>query len=38
MLVSKWLTDEQLDAAIPNPPKITSGDVVAHSARALAVA
>lgn len=38
MLVSKWITDEQFDAAIPNPPKITSGDVVAHSARALAVA
>jgi hypothetical protein len=37
MLVSKWITDEKLDSAIPNPPKITSGEVVAHSERALAV-
>src|SRR5579884_3998279 len=35
MLVSKWLSDEQFDAAIPNPPKITSGKVVAHSDRVL---
>jgi|SRR5581483_6999401 len=38
MLVSKWITDEKLDSAIPNPPKITSGKVVAHSDRVLAVA
>ena len=38
MLVSKWITDEKLDSAIPNPPKITSGRVVAHSDRVLAVA
>ena len=31
MLVSKWITDENLDTAIPNAPKITSGKVVAHS-------
>ncbi len=38
MLVSKWITDEKLDSAIPNPPKITSGKVVARSDRVLAVA
>jgi hypothetical protein len=37
-LVSKWITDEKLDSAMPNPPKITSGKVVAHSDRVLAVA
>jgi hypothetical protein len=38
MLVSKWITDEKLDSAIPNAPKITSGKVVAQSDRVLAVA
>ena len=38
MLVSKWITDERFDSAMPNPPKITSGMVVAHSDRVLAVA
>ena len=38
MLVSKWITDEKLDSAIPNAPKITSGKVVAHSDRVPAVA
>ena len=37
-LVSKWITDEKLDSAMPNPPKITSGKVVAHSDRVLAAA
>ena len=31
MLVSKWITDEHFDKAIPNAPKITSGKVVVHS-------
>ena len=31
MVVSKWITDEHFDKAIPNAPKITSGKVVAHS-------
>jgi hypothetical protein len=30
-IVSKWMTDENLNTAIPNAPKITSGKVVAHS-------
>lgn len=38
MLVSKWITDEHFDSALPNPPKITSGNVVVHSDRVLAVA
>jgi len=38
MVVSKWITDEKLDSALPNPPKITSGKVIAHSDRVLAVA
>ena len=29
-LVATWIHDEKLDTAIPNPPKITSGNVVAH--------
>jgi hypothetical protein len=37
-LVEKWITEENLGTAIPNAPKITSGKVVAHSDRVLAVA
>jgi hypothetical protein len=37
-LVSKWINDQNLVAAIPNAPKITSGKVVAQSDRVLAVA
>jgi hypothetical protein len=37
-LVTEWITDENLDTAIPNAPKITSGKVVAHSDRMVAVA
>jgi hypothetical protein len=36
-LVSKWISDEHLDKAIPNAPKITSGKVVAHSDGMVAV-
>jgi hypothetical protein len=28
-LVAKWISDENLNTAIPNPPKITSGEIVA---------
>ena len=38
MLVTKWIASEKLERAIPNPPKITSGKVVAHSERPVAVA
>ena len=37
-LVAKWITDENFSKAIPNVPTITSGKVVAHSDRMLAVA
>jgi hypothetical protein len=37
-VVAKWITDENLNTAIPNAPKITSGKVVVQSDRALAVA
>jgi hypothetical protein len=30
-VVSKWITDENFNTAMPNAPKITSGKVVAHS-------
>src|SRR4026207_1944432 len=29
-LASSWVRDEKLEAAFPNPPKITSGKVVGH--------
>jgi len=37
-LVSKWITDENFNRAIPNAPKITSGKVVAQSNGVVAVA
>ena len=37
-LVAKWISDENFNTAIPNPPKITSGKVVANSDRLVAVA
>jgi hypothetical protein len=37
-LVTKWLAGENLDKAMPNPPTITSGKVVAHSDSLVAVA
>ena len=37
-LVTKWIASENFDKAFPNPPKITSGKVVAHSDRLVAVA
>ena len=29
-VASSWVHDEKLETAFPNPPKITSGKVVAH--------
>jgi hypothetical protein len=37
-LVAAWISDENLETAIPNAPMITSGKVVAHSDRMVAVA
>lgn len=36
-LVTKWISDENFNSVIPNPPKITSGKVVAHSDGILAL-
>ena len=36
--VATWIRDEKLDMIIPNEPKITSGQVVAHSDRVLVAA
>ena len=32
-LVTKWIADENFNSVIPNPPKITSGKIVAQSER-----
>jgi hypothetical protein len=29
-ITASWVRDEKLETALPNPPKITSGPVVAH--------
>jgi hypothetical protein len=29
-LVDEWVREEELEAAIPNPPQITSGPVIVH--------
>jgi hypothetical protein len=34
-VASSWLREQKLDTAFPNPPKITSGDVVVHKTRDL---
>jgi hypothetical protein len=37
-VVTKWIAGESFDRAIPSPPKVTSGEVVAQSERLVAVA
>lgn len=37
-IVTNWIAGENLERAIPNPAKITSGKVVAHSELPVAVA
>ena len=34
-LVANWIQEEKLETIIPNEPKITSGEVIAHSDRVL---
>jgi hypothetical protein len=29
-IAASWVKDEKLESALPNPPKITSGKVIAH--------
>ena len=37
-IVATWIRDEKLDTIVPNEPKITKGEVVAHSDRVLVAA
>jgi len=32
-VVTSWIRDEKLDGLLPNPPKVTTGPVVAQSNR-----
>jgi hypothetical protein len=34
-IASDWVREEKLETALPNSPKITSGEVVVHTAREL---
>jgi hypothetical protein len=34
-VASEWVREEKLETAMPNPPKITSGEVVVHKTREL---
>ena len=35
-LASNWVREQKLETALPNPPKVTSGEVVAHRTSELA--
>lgn len=37
-LTSSWVRDEKLESILPNPPKITSGKVIAHERALVPVA
>ena len=34
-VASNWVREQKLETALPNPPKITSGEVVVHKTREL---
>jgi hypothetical protein len=34
-VAADWVREEKLDSALPNPPKITNGEVVVHKPREL---
>jgi hypothetical protein len=34
-VASNWVREEKLEAALPNPPKVTAGEVVVHKTREL---
>jgi hypothetical protein len=34
-VASQWVREQKLETALPNPPKITTGEVVAHKTREL---
>jgi hypothetical protein len=29
-IASEWIRDEKLESALPNPPKVTDGEVIVH--------
>jgi hypothetical protein len=35
---SEWIRDEQLEKALPNPPKVTDGEVIVHKTNGVLVA
>jgi hypothetical protein len=37
-VAANWVRDEKLETVLPNPPKITDGEVVLHKTRELALA
>jgi hypothetical protein len=37
-VAAEWIRDEQLESALPNPPKVTDGKVVAHKTNGISVA
>jgi hypothetical protein len=37
-VAANWVRDEKLETALPNPPKITDGEVILHTTRELALA
>jgi hypothetical protein len=37
-VAADWVREEKLESAVPNPPKITTGEVVVHKAAELAKA
>jgi hypothetical protein len=34
-VAAEWVREQKLETALPNPPKVTSGQVVAHKTREL---
>ena len=34
-VASNWVREQKLETALPNPPKITGGEVVVHKTREL---
>jgi hypothetical protein len=32
-VVATWVRDEKLESALPNPPKLTSGEIIAHKTK-----
>jgi hypothetical protein len=37
-IASEWIRDEKLESVLPNPPKVTDGEVIAHKTNGLNVA